>query len=138
MSGIKCENDNDISGITTTTTGIKQEILQEITGKSREKLKRKNNRISAAATSKNVVVEQISEIPRSTPQVQLEWTVINKNFQSMTRDERLKMKRSYLRNLLDRHESLHRVRREKREASRRNFAKSCKLLKAMNQEREEM
>lgn len=139
-SGIKCENDIS-SGITATTTGIKQEILEDITGNSRgsssdggNKERRNQQRKNNRSTTKNVIVEPISDIP------QLEWTVINRNFlvNRQPRDERLKLKKSYLRNVLDRHEGLHQTRKERREISKRHFLKTCKLLKAMNREREEM
>jgi hypothetical protein len=133
------KGENDISGITATTTGIKQEILEEFTGKSREssdKSRRKQQRKNNRSTTKNVVIEPLSDVPRSAPQ--FEW--INRNFLEnlMTRDERLKLKKSYLRNVLDRHESLHQTRKERREISKRHFVKTCKLLKTMNREREEM
>lgn len=143
VSGGKCEN--DISGITATITGIKQEILEDFTGNSREtkssdgiKERRNQQRKNNRSTTRNVIVEPISNIPRLTP----EWTVINRNFlenrQPMTRDERLKLRKSYLRNVLDRHEGLHQTRNERREISKRHFVKTFKLLKAMNREREEM
>lgn len=149
-TGRRCEN--DISGITasTTITGIKQETLEEFTGTSRDveiKMRRKwerNQQRSIArmctTTSNNVIVEPISHIHRHATQIQLEWInrVFLENLQPITRDERLKLKKSYLRHVLDRHEGLHQTRKERREISKRQFVKTCKLLKAMNREREEM
>lgn len=145
-AGGRCEN--DISGIkttsTATTTGIKQEITgtpRDVKEKMRRKCNRPNNHIKPI---ERVFVEPISEIPRSAP----EWTVINRHFvenlqrneqpMKFMRDERLRIKKSYLRNVLDRHEGLHFTRKDRREKSKRNFAKICKLLKTLNREKEEM
>lgn len=165
LNNVKDENGGGINGITTTktstTTGIKQEISEdendekekkvlEITGKStrdRKTRKVKKNRCNrvrttSATSSKNVTVEPISEISsRNFACIELDvigrHNYINMGENLSGRDERLKMKKFYLRHLLSRHETLHQDRKRSMDQSRREFVRANKLLKEMNCEREE-
>lgn len=123
----------------TTTTGIKQEEIsdeEEITGKSTRSRKirkfKKNHQ-----SSRNVIVEPIAELS-SLSSRQLELDRVIGRMCINNRDERLRMKKSYLRHLLSRHERLKRERKNLIVKSRKDFLMANKLLKEMNYEREEM
>ena len=133
---------------TTLTTGIKQEISdgeEEITGKSRDRKTRKKNhrrnRVRTVSSSKNVVIETISENVNELD-VKLGRNYLQNlqfsTLESLSRDDRLKMKKFYLQHLASHHEGLQQDRKKSLDRSKRDFANARKLLKEMNREKEEM
>lgn len=126
---------------TTLTTGIKQEVEEEeeITGKSRNR--KKSHRVRTASSSKNVIIETISENVNDLD------TKLGRNYlqnlqlstlECLSRDDRLKMKKFYLQHLAIHHEALQQNRKKSLDRSKRDFANARKLLKEMNREKEEM
>jgi hypothetical protein len=108
-----------------------------------------------------VFVEQISNVPRIASQqqqlVQLKTTnVINKQLlenyrqtaddcssssegcKKLSRDERLSMRKMYLRHAVNQYEGIHRLQRDSLERSKLHFRKTNKILKAFNRTKNEM
>lgn len=127
-----------------TTTGIKEEEKEEVeaTGKSRaerktRKIKRNHRRNRViSASNKNVTIEPISEMTSHL-------NLINRNYlfnndENLQREERLRMRKFYLRHLVNRQVGLREIRKESLERSKHEFVRARKLLKEMNREKEEM
>jgi hypothetical protein len=148
---------NGIIASSTTTTGIKQQEISyegeveeeadERVEKQQQKVNKKTHRKSQVRTvfsQKNVTVEPISELPRNTT---LDLDLLSRNYllkytnnennNFLSRNERLKMKKLYLRHLVQRHKGLHQARKDSLIRSREEFMRARDLWKKINNENEE-
>lgn len=142
---------------TSTTTGIKQEISyegdedeSEEIEKHQQKFKRNQRRNqvrSIISSHKNVTVEPISELPRNATQKLVDLDLISRNYllkytnnennNTLSRNERLNMKKLYLRHLVERHQGLHQARKDSLIRSRQEFMRAHNLWTKINNENEE-
>jgi Potential DNA-binding domain len=137
-----------------TTTGIKKEISYEGEEESEEEIEKqqkfkqdhRRNQVRTISSQKNVTVEPISELPRNTTQKLVDLDLISRNYllkytnnenSTLSRSDRLNMKKLYLRHLVQRHQGLHQARKDSLMRSRQEFMRAHNLWKKINNENEE-